>query len=88
MYLNLINCFSCFYKKSILESVVLAEGQVMSLLKDYLTVFKEDSKGKCKAFKGIENVLKKCIKCIKIYFRDEASGFFLLIFPSQSISHP
>lgn len=54
----------------------------MSLLKDYLTVSKEDRKGKCKAFKDIKNLLK----VFKIFFKDEASGFFLLIFPSQSVS--
>lgn len=54
----------------------------MSLLKDYLTACKEHSKGKCKDIKSIENILQ----VFKIYFRDEASGFFWLIFPSYSQS--
>lgn len=54
----------------------------MSLLRDYLTISKEDSKGKCKAFKSIENILK----IFKIYFRDKVSGFFWLIFSCYSQS--
>lgn len=62
IYPNLINCFSCFSKTSILESVCgVSRGSSYEFAEGLPhSACKEEGKGKCKV-----------LKVFKIYFRDE-----------------